>query len=70
MRLVIQRVLDASVTVGGNLISTIGQGLFVLVGIETGDTDEDVLWLASKAVGLRVFVPKGASYSGRSDIHW
>lgn len=55
MRLVIQRVLDASVTVGGNLISTIGQGLFVLVGIETGDTDEDVLWLASKAVGLRVF---------------
>lgn len=55
MRLVIQRVRDASVTVGGNLISTIGQGLFVLVGIETGDTDEDVRWLASKAVGLRVF---------------
>lgn len=59
MRLVIQRVRNASVTVGGDVISTIGQGLFILVGIETGDTDGDVRWLASKVVGLRIFDDEG-----------
>lgn len=55
MRLVIQRVNQASVTVDGKLVSEIGKGLFILVGVEVGDTEDDVKWLASKAVGMRIF---------------
>lgn len=55
MRLVIQRVLEASVTIGGQLYSAIGPGLFILVGVETGDCEEDVKWLAAKTAGLRIF---------------
>lgn len=55
MRLVIQRVSEASVTIEGNLHSSIGTGLFILVGVENGDTEEDARWLASKAAGLRIF---------------
>lgn len=55
MRIVIQRVTDASVNISGKLYSSIGKGLFVLVGVENGDTDDDVKWLASKVVGLRIF---------------
>lgn len=55
MRLVIQRVREASVTVGGSVISSIGQGLFILVGVENGDTEADMEWLAAKVAGLRIF---------------
>lgn len=55
MRIVIQRVTVASVNISGKLYSSIGKGLFVLVGVENGDTDDDVKWLASKVVGLRIF---------------
>ena len=55
MRLVIQRVREASVTIDGNVISSIGQGLFILVGVENGDTEADMEWLAAKAAGLRIF---------------
>lgn len=55
MRLVIQRVKEASVTVDGKVVSAIGQGLFILVGVENGDTDADMEWLAAKAAGLRIF---------------
>ncbi len=55
MRLVIQRVRRASVTVGGEQVSAIGQGLMVLVGVERGDTPKDVAWLAAKTVSLRIF---------------
>lgn len=55
MRLVIQRVREASVTVAGKMVSAIGKGLFILVGIENGDTQEDAGWLASKAAGMRIF---------------
>ena len=55
MRLVIQRVLEASVTINGTLHSEIGRGLMVLVGVETGDTEEEMRWLASKTAGLRIF---------------
>ena len=55
MRLVIQRVSEASVTIGGEKLSAIGRGLFILVGIENGDTEEDAGWLASKAAGMRIF---------------
>ena len=55
MRLVIQRVSEASVTVASELVSSIGKGLLILVGVEKGDTPEDVKWLAGKAAGLRIF---------------
>ena len=55
MRLVIQRVREASVTIGSEVISSIGQGLFILVGVENGDTEADMEWLAAKVTGLRIF---------------
>lgn len=55
MRLVIQRVSEASVAIGGKVVSSIGPGLLILVGIEAGDTEEDMKWLVGKSVGLRIF---------------
>lgn len=55
MRLVIQRVANASVTVNGQTVSSIEKGLLVLVGVENGDTVDDVQWLAAKTVALRIF---------------
>ena len=55
MRLVIQRVMHASVTIEGVLKSKIGNGLLILVGIEDADTDADINWLAQKVVNLRIF---------------
>ena len=55
MRIVIQRVSEASVTVDGECIAAIGQGLLVLVGVENGDTEQDAAWLAAKTAALRVF---------------
>jgi len=55
MRVVVQRVSKASVTVEGKLISSIGSGLLVLLGIENTDTLEDIEWLTRKIVNLRIF---------------
>lgn len=55
MRLLIQRVRRASVTIDGTLHSSIGGGLLLLVGIEEADTQEDIDYLAGKASRLRVF---------------
>ncbi len=55
MRVVIQRVTEASVTIGGALKSAIGRGLLILVGIEEIDTREDAEWLAGKVVRQRIF---------------
>lgn len=55
MKIVIQRVKHASVTIGGELHSRIGNGLMILVGVVVGDTMEDVDWLAQKAVNMRIF---------------
>ena len=55
MRIVIQRVRKASVSVDGKTVSAIGQGLLLLLGIEVTDTDEDVQWLCRKVLGLRIF---------------
>lgn len=55
MRAVIQRVLEASVTVTGTLNSKISIGLLVLIGIEDADADEDVAWLSNKIVNMRLF---------------
>jgi len=56
MRLVIQRVQRASVTIDGETVATIGPGLMVLVGVENGDTETaDVNFLAAKTSALRIF---------------
>ena len=55
MRIVIQRVKHASVTIGGQLHSAIGGGMLVLVGIAADDTEEDIAWLAAKICNLRIF---------------
>lgn len=56
MRIVVQRVTDASVAVDGRVVgATGGAGLMVLVGVTDGDTSDDVEWLAAKTVALRIF---------------
>lgn len=55
MRVVIQRVTHASVTIDGAVKSKIERGYLVLVGIEEADNEEDIQWLSRKIVGLRVF---------------
>jgi D-tyrosyl-tRNA(Tyr) deacylase len=55
MRAVVQRVSQASVTVGGRLIGSIQRGLLVLVAVEDADTAEDIEWLSGKVVRLRIF---------------
>lgn len=55
MRALIQRVKEASVTVKGNKVSSIGCGLLVLLGVEACDTDTDIKWLAKKVCNLRIF---------------
>jgi D-tyrosyl-tRNA(Tyr) deacylase len=55
VRVVIQRVREAAVTVGGEVTGQIGTGLLVLLGIEPADSAEDIEWLAGKLVNLRIF---------------
>lgn len=55
MRVVIQRVTEASVTIDNVVASFISKGLLVLVGIEDADTKEDIEWLSNKIVHLRIF---------------
>jgi len=55
MKAVIQRVSRASVTVNGNVVSSMGEGLLVLLGIAENDTGEDLEWLANKVANLRIF---------------
>ena len=55
MRLVIQRVLESSVRVDGNVVGSIGPGFMVLCGVEDGDTAEDVRYCIDKTANLRIF---------------
>jgi len=55
MRVVLQRVAHASVTIEGQQEAAIGQGLLILLGIENADTREDILWLSRKITNLRIF---------------
>lgn len=55
MRVVVQRVRSASVRVGETIVSQIGQGLLLLLGVEEADTEEDVQWLSRKVLALRIF---------------
>ena len=58
MRVVVQRVARASVTVEGRVTGSIGRGLLVLVGFAPGDTPETVEWMADKVAGLRIFADR------------
>ncbi|WP_026711004.1 D-aminoacyl-tRNA deacylase [Flavobacterium filum] len=55
MKAVIQRVSQSSVTIDGEIVASIQKGLLILVGIEEVDTKEDIEWLSSKIVNLRIF---------------
>lgn len=55
MKIVIQRVARASVTIGGEKVSEISKGLMILVGVVEGDTSEDMEWLALKTANMRIF---------------
>lgn len=55
MKIVIQRVSRAAVSIGGHQKSAIGRGFLILLGIGSDDTEEDIAWLVKKVAGLRVF---------------
>lgn len=55
MRAVVQRVLEAQVTVNKETVGQIGPGLLVYLGVEKGDTNDDLLWVAEKVLKLRIF---------------
>lgn len=55
MRLVIQRVSEASVSIEGNVVASIGQGFLVLLGIEDEDQEDDLVYVLQKLIGLRIF---------------
>ncbi len=70
MRILIQRVTQAALHIEGNLYSSIGAGLMVLVGIEANDTDEDIEWLTSKLIKLRIFDdPNGVMNLDVTQVH-
>jgi len=60
MRVVIQRVLKASVSIDDEVVSAINSGLLILLGIEAADTLEDISWLTNKIVNLRIFNDENA----------
>ena len=55
MRILVQRVTKASVTIDNNIKSKIGKGILIFVGIEESDNKEDIEWLTNKVVNLRIF---------------
>jgi D-aminoacyl-tRNA deacylase len=55
MRILLQRVTEASVSIGSTIKSSIGKGILVLVGVEEADSPEDSEWLAGKVVNIRIF---------------
>ena len=63
MKALIQRVTGASVSVGGEVVGSIGRGLVVLVGVASGDSDKDVQYLAQKVVNLRIFADEADKFN-------
>jgi len=55
MRVVLQRVKSASVTVNNQVVGSVGSGMLILLGIETADTQEDIAWLCGKICRMRIF---------------
>ena len=58
MKALVQRVIEASVSIGGEVVGAIGRGLVVFVGVAQGDTERDASYLADKVVNLRIFPDK------------
>jgi D-tyrosyl-tRNA(Tyr) deacylase len=63
MKVLVQRVSRASVTVGGEVVGRIGLGLVGLVGVAQGDTEEDARYLVDKTVGLRIFPDEAGKFN-------
>ena len=63
MKVLVQRVSQASVTVGGEVVGRIGLGLVGLVGVAQGDTEEDARYLVEKTVNLRVFPDEAGKFN-------
>ena len=63
MKALLQRVTGASVSVGGEVVGSIGRGLVVLVGVANGDSDKDIQYLAQKMVNLRIFADKEEKFN-------
>jgi len=55
MRAVVQRVRESSVAINGNVVGQCGHGLMVLIGVEVGDTEKDLCYIADKVPNLRIF---------------
>jgi D-tyrosyl-tRNA(Tyr) deacylase len=69
MRIVLQRVREASVTIGDRVAGTIGQGYVLLVGFTTTDTHEHAAWMAEKVLGLRLFADEAGKMNlGLADV--
>jgi D-tyrosyl-tRNA(Tyr) deacylase len=60
---VAERVSEASVTVAGESIARIGNGLLILLGVEKSDTEEEAAWLARKIAGLRIFEDEESKFN-------
>ncbi|MEE8347384.1 MAG: D-aminoacyl-tRNA deacylase, partial [Dehalococcoidia bacterium] len=63
MRVVVQRVISASVTVEGEQVGSIGRGLLALVGVAQGDGQEEALRLARKCAEMRIFADDGGRFN-------
>ena len=63
MKALLQRVTEASVSVAGEVVGTIGQGLAIFVGVANGDTEKDAQYLAQKAVNLRIFADEEGKFN-------
>jgi D-tyrosyl-tRNA(Tyr) deacylase len=63
VKALLQRVTGASVSVGGEVVGSIGRGLVVLVGVAGGDSDKDIQYLAQKMVNLRIFADKEEKFN-------
>ncbi len=63
MKVLLQRVTGASVSVAGEAVGRIGQGLVILVGVANGDTEKDAQYLAQKTANLRIFVDEEGKFN-------
>jgi len=63
VKTLLQRVTEASVSIAGELVGRIGQGLVVFVGVADGDTEKDAQYLAQKTVNLRIFADEEGKFN-------